>query len=503
MRRPGSVVACIIAVLAVLAPPALAQAPAPKVTITGLVDNVANWNDNVNMPHGDFDITRDDDDEFYGRTRGRFDFIGEVGRAKAVLGFEFDLIYGGSLRSGPVGGVTGAAVDNPSGRPDGTSGGFDADNDVRNALELKWMYVEAPLPWLPGRSLIRLGGQPFTVSLKPFSFASSDFAGVHLDLDFGTVRAGVTYAQFEEGLTGAPQFADDDWGVIGFLSLTPFKGLEVRPIVSFQEIRGATSNNVRVPFAGLANSSTVFGAGAGAAEENRWTIGADARWQFGPFSILPTVFYQWGERELISGGTLREADLQSWFVDIQAGWRLGPLLLEVRGVATSGNDAGDDLTDEINVFSMFQTGNAYWIGWGEALGIGNIDYLTSLYGFSNGLALPAQASYDRYGRLMFSVRATYALTPAVSVYGIVTPMWTTEKVDTDATATTSGLVGGDGRGDDRYLGTDLTAGITYRFAPGLTFDAVYGILIAGDGLGLQGRDPENAQVASARIRYVF
>ena len=34
------------------------------------------------------------DSMWYGRTRGRFDFIGEVGKAKAVLGIELDHVFG-------------------------------------------------------------------------------------------------------------------------------------------------------------------------------------------------------------------------------------------------------------------------------------------------------------------------------------------------------------------------------------------------------------------------
>ncbi|MDR7523774.1 MAG: hypothetical protein QN168_15105 [Armatimonadota bacterium] len=523
MRQRPSWLAVVLAAGAaalITAPtaPALAQAPpASKVTITGIVDNLYNFNRNQSMTHADFDITRSEN-EAYGRTRGRFDIIGEVGRAKAVLGLELDLLYGQTGAADSCAApfqVTGC-------RADGTSGGFDADNDVRNTIELKWMYVEAPLPFLPFPATIRLGGQPYTITYKPGIFANSDFGGSHLDLAFTpNVKGSITFVQFEEKLTGtlgAPRnlsgpFRAEDIGFIGTLEITPFKGLNIKPIYSYQEIGGVTSALLRRGTGGLANSPANFpDSGPNKAQEIRHTIGADARWTFGPFRVAPTAFFQFGDREVVQAGVKREQDLEAWIVDVEAGWRLGPLNLEVRGMITSGNDASDNIArDTFKVYQPFQTGNLYWIGWGEAVGIGNIDYLTSLFGFSNALSLPAQPSYDRYGRIMFAVRATYSLTPTFSIYGIVTPMWTLEKVDTDGTAApATGITPSAGaRGDARYLGTGLTAGFTYRFAPGLTFDAVYGYLVAGSALdiapspGAPSRDAKDSQVATVRVRYAF
>ncbi len=533
MRQTFYVVACVVAVVAMLASasPALAQAPAPKVTITGLIDNLYNYNRNASMTHSDFDITRSED-EAYGRTRGRWDVIGEVGKAKAVLGLELDLLYG---QTGAADSCA-APFQTTGCRADGTSGGFDADNDVRNTIELKWMYVEAPfsgpdslLPFIPVPGMIRLGGQPYTITYKPSIFAASDFGGSHLDLTFApNLKASLTFVQFEEKLTGTQgpprnlsgPFKAEDIGLIGTVEVTPFKGLDIKPIYSYQEIGGTTSALLRRGTGGLAASAANFpDTGHNHAKEFRHTIGLDARWTMGPWRLAPTFFYQFGDRDVVSpgaafgapSGTLVNQDLRAWIIDVEGGWRLGPLNLEARGMVTSGNKASDNLGNDFKVYQPFQTGNAYWIGWGEAVGIGNIDYLTSLFGFSNALSLPAQPSYDKYGRAMFAARATYSLTPALSVYGIVTPMWTLRKVDNDGTAVSAtGITPSVGaEGDNRYLGTGLTAGLTYRFAPGLTFDAVYGVLVAGEALdiartvGGPREDAKNTQTVTARVRFAF
>src|SRR2546426_12275238 len=76
--------------IAMLAPPVLAQAPSPKVTITGLLDQVTSASSNVQ----DGSFGRTSDKEWYATTRFRPDIVFEVGRTKAVLGLEIDLTYG-------------------------------------------------------------------------------------------------------------------------------------------------------------------------------------------------------------------------------------------------------------------------------------------------------------------------------------------------------------------------------------------------------------------------
>jgi hypothetical protein len=528
MKHTRAVLLYTLAVVAGLAAPALAQQPpAPKVTITGQVDNRFTWNRNMSMTHADFDVTRSET-EALASTRGRFDIIGEVGKAKAVLGLEIDLIYG---QTGAADSCA-APFQTVGCRADGTSGGFDADNDVRNIIELKWMYVDVPLagpgsllPFLPITGTLRLGGQPYAITYKPGTLADSDFPGVHTEWVLApNLRASLTYAQFEEKLTGvggppvnlSGPFRAEDFGVIAAVEVIPFKGLQIKPIYSYEFIAGVTSALLRRGTGGLANSAANF---PNNAQERRHTIGVDGRWTFGPWRIAPTFFYQWGDRDVVSpglafgfpAGTRVNQDLSAWLIDVEAGYQLGPLNLGARVMATSGNKASDNLRDDFNVYQPFQTGNVYWIGWGEAMGIGNIDYLTSLFGFSNALSLPAQPSFDKYGRVMFAVRATYSLTPALSVYGIVTPAWTVERVDTDGTAApgTGITPSAAASGDSRYLGTGLTAGLTYRFAPGVTFDLVYGVLFAGSALdiartpGGPRQDANNAYTAAARIRYAF
>src|SRR3989475_11610845 len=135
-------------ILAMLAPPGFAQAPAPKVTITGLFDQVSSMGRNTY----DGNLTRNSDKEWYARTRFRPDFEFAVGRVKAVLGLEIDLQYGqsGTNDGGFPGNNSGFPGGPPSqGTPTGgakvnASANLDLNTDVAGILEVKWHYTEFP-----------------------------------------------------------------------------------------------------------------------------------------------------------------------------------------------------------------------------------------------------------------------------------------------------------------------------------------------------------------------
>src|SRR5262249_32635348 len=183
MKRTLALVALALLVIGVT--PALAQVPAPKVTITGLFDQVTAAGRNFY----DGNFSRDGDREWYARTRFRPDFEFAVGRTKAVLGIELDLGYGqmgpndGGFpgnNSGQTGGVSGGCKAN-------TSGCLDINTDVAGLFEIKWIYTEfdltgkdSLLPFIPVDTRARAGGQPFATlaSYKVASYAQGDFAGL-------------------------------------------------------------------------------------------------------------------------------------------------------------------------------------------------------------------------------------------------------------------------------------------------------------------------------------
>jgi hypothetical protein len=523
MRRTLAVVASLVAIVGLLAPAAFAQAPAPKVTIVGLFDQVTSAGKNIY----DGDFTRSEESEWYARTRFRPDFTFEVGRTKAVLGLEMDLQYGACSTTGGDGsfGTGGAA-----GCHSAANGGLDLNTDVAGIIEIKWVYTEfdltgkdSLLPFIPVATVARLGGQPFaTLGNYKIAYANGDFGGVSAITTFApNLKNNLAFVMVEDenALNKRPAFATrgDDFAFLVSPEITPFKGLDIKPLYSYFHAEGSTNGNARrtVSDGNIAGGSTTGAAAANTGDhENRHTVGVDMRWRSGPFSLDPTFYYQFGNRDFIrsaaGGGGDHEASISSFFVDIQGGWQLGPLLLEVRGVWTRGNKASDDITDKVKYFEPLDLDTGYWSGWAQIFALG-VDYFNGGGGANDGMA--DHIGYDRYGRRAFALRATYSLTPALAFYGIVTPNWTDQKVDTDTSIGANGVRSAPTSGDRRYLGTEADLGLTWRFAPNTVFDLVGGYLIAGKALDAvrtpagsttpQKFDAEDGWTAAARVRLSF
>jgi hypothetical protein len=519
MRRVLAL-ALALAILGVAVPGAWAQpaAPTPQVTITGFIDTVTSWSKNLQ----DNRFDRTGDTEWYARNRGRFDIIGQLGTAKAVFGFEIDSVWGTTAIGGQDNNLTAAGV---GAQRSGATSAFDINTDTQGSIETKWLYTEFQVPMMPFPTIIRVGAQPFATQYKLAAYANGDFAGVNVDMNFTpNVKAHFTYAQVEENLTGSRRALGfgrgDDWAVIASVEVTPIKGLDIRPLYSFFQAYGSTSGSSRNAVGGVTFNRSSVGPGPVnglGLVENRHTIGVDARWRWGAFSLDPTFFYQFGNRDTDSStgpainSNTSSNSISAFFFDVIGGWRLGPLLLEARGVYTTGNKASDNLSnDDVNYYQPLDTDTSYWAaGWGEILSLG-IDYFNgAVRGLGSGIG------FDRYGRAQFAVRAIYSVTPAFDVRAVVSPAWTAKSVDTNALATfgfgstSANLQGGDGSGDSSYLGTEVNAGLTWRFAPGLTFDLVGAVLFAGgaldapDSAGGAVRDAKNVYTIASRIRYSF
>jgi len=281
MRRMLVLSLALMALLGFVAPPdvfAQAAAPTPKATITGFIDNVGTFTQN--MSTSDLNLNRNKDQQTYGRTRGRFDIVGEVGQAKAVFGFEIDAYWGqtgfidsnngpGCVTSGTTSTVTCGAVGT------GSESSFDLNTDTQGNFQIKWVYVEFPLPLVPVPIIARLGAQPFATaaSYKLATYAAGDFPGVNLYATISpTFKMQFTYVMVDENLLGkgafgpvlpfttslqnkcitatavttggistvagagtnncVPQSRGDNWAIIASPEITVMKGLDIKPMIS-------------------------------------------------------------------------------------------------------------------------------------------------------------------------------------------------------------------------------------------------------------------------------
>src|SRR5438128_7526875 len=247
------------------------------------------------------------------------------------------------------------------------------------------------------------------------------------------------------------------------------------------------------PVAGLATTA----AGDATDHEDRHTVGLDARWRVGPFGLDPTISYQWGNYDtqaFRTNGTVGKVrgDASAWLFDVIGSFQLGPLLLEGRAVYSTGNKARDNLSLSKRYYEPLDLDTGYWSGgWLGILGLG-VDYFNG--GGGANQSMDTNIGYDRYGRAQFALRATYSITPALSVYGVAAPTWTAEQVDTNSGRppplnVANSALGCPARvavadkgfveGDHRYIGTEVNGGFTWRFAPNTAFDLAGYYLAAG------------------------
>lgn len=519
MRRTVAVVACLVAILGVLAPAAFAQAPAPKVTIVGLFDQVTTAGRNIY----DGDFSRSSEREWYARTRFRPDFTFEVGRTKAVLGLEIDLMYGqaGANDGGFPGNVSGTN----SGCKAGANGCLDTNTDVGGMIEIKWIYTEfdltgkdSLLPFIPVPTVARLGGQPYaTLANYKVIYANGDFAGFSAVTTFApNLKTNVAFVQVEDEIAGSNRLLrtaanrrGNDFAFILSPEISPFKGLDIKPLYSYFDADGSTAGAAR---RAIANQQGAVAPN----QEVRHTIGVDARWRSGPFSLDPTAMFQFGERtQRVTPGNAEHASIRAWIVDVQGGFQLGPLLLEARGAWTTGNDASDDLRRKVRYFEPLNLDTGYYAGWAAILALG-VDYFNG--GGGTVQSMSTNIGYDRYGRRQLGFRATYSLTPELAFYGIISPTWTDKKVDTDTAIAAGGAnrtapVAATNGGDSRYIGTEVDLGTTWRFAPNTVFDVQGAYLFAGGALdtrqavtggpGTQRFESRDGYSLTARVRMSF
>src|SRR5712691_1448958 len=271
MRRFLTVVASVFVILALTVPYADAQAPAgptPKVTINGLVDNITSWTRNMSLRDGDLSRV---DKEWYARTRARPDIIGEIGSAKFVLGLELDYTWGSTCPSGDDVAfrcaVTSGGLGAPTaaqGQHSGTFLAADLNTDMPASLEIKWAYTEFAIPWAPGGSIMRLGAQPFTVTHKLSALATGDFPGAYVSVVLTPqIKVNLTYAAIEEAGTGVADgfFRGDDFAFIASVDVSPFKGLDLRPLYAYAYFNGATSSSARQARGGLSAAASTFPTG--------------------------------------------------------------------------------------------------------------------------------------------------------------------------------------------------------------------------------------------------
>jgi hypothetical protein len=521
MRKFVLVVVAALVTLAMLAPPSFAQAPAPKVTLNGLVDFVTsaykNSTHTTGAP-GQPDITDSREKGWYSRERGVFTLTGEVGRVKGVWAVELDFTNGAGRfnNSSQPGSLTTVGT-----AANGTSANFDLDTDIQGAVETKWLYLETPvtgpgslLPFIPVDTIARMGGQPARGhDYKPGVLLSGDIPGVTLQTTWTpNIRSTLTYVQISEALDRAIALnQSDSQAIVASVEVDIFKGLTVKPTFGYGFWDGGNCGTAALGTFGYGgyNPNTncpAVTAGSLAAPGNvarnitRYYFGGDVRWTAGPWSFQPTLMFLMGNQEVPRRGTaiVNDVPIRAFLFDTIQGFRAGPFLIETRFIYTPGVGANNDVQNAgggvIRTYQAINPGFVYMAGWSE-IWRGNIDYNMSLFVGRPALEARNSPSFDKYGRVWALAAADYSLTPALTFHVLTNFAWTDTKVDTKGTLaaaatgiTPSGITTAGNPfkgGKESYLGNEWILGMTYRFAPNMTFDLVGATLITGEALNIQ------------------
>ncbi len=282
-----------------------------------------------------------------------------------------------------------------------------------------------------------------------------------------------------------------------------------------------------------AAGATGGGAPAGdqANQENRYTVGLDARWRIGAFGLDPTIAYQWGKYDTQAqktNGTVGkvEGDAAAWLFDVIASYQLGPLLLEMRGMYTPGNKARDNLSDEQAILRAARPDT----GTGRRLarhprprrrllqrrrrrqpGHGYRHRLRPLRSRSGGIPGNVQhhAGLERVRSRLSGVDGARRSTRtpdacATAVAGAARNAGCAGRVTVAGARASSRVI-------PSYIGTEINGGFTWRFAPNTAFDLAAYYLFAGSALdtteNLTGvitkRDASDGYYAAARVRLSF
>jgi hypothetical protein len=221
-------------------------------------------------------------------------------------------------------------------------------------------------------------------------------------------------------------------------------------------------------------------------------------------------------------GSIARADISAWLFDIRAGFQIGPLLIEGLYMFTSGNKARDTTLNNVYYFQPLSTDTGYLADWGTQLSSLGVDYFSALNEGAVAGAYPGVTiGWDKYGRHQIGAKASYFLTPNLSATAGVSVHLTHRAIDTDARTQNTpgtGVAGGGltpafgiGRqdGDTNYMGTEVHGVISWRFAPGLSWDNGMGYMIAGEGLNAYtgssglGKNAKDAFIGSSRVRFTF
>ena len=472
-----------------------------RLTVSGSLDN--QYFGVSNLSGFDYNHTSSEDDFVLGVTRAFLAFnIEAFENTRFVLTTITDQFWG-TVAGG-----------------DGADNGqhYRPDNYNPHAIRLNNFYMDTLIPG--SSATVRVGGIPFGAQrLKGCVIHCLDTAGVTITAPFGdTVNTYTWYSHFSDewdGVRGGGA-GGESWAAGTRVELAPLEGLELDLIYAYQRLDcneqgpgDACSlrslqlrNNKGLAHDGVSGSSYV-------SLENRHWVGIDARYQYGDFTLSPTVLLHFGSTDLVGGG---ESDIQSFMLDVEVGYQMGRLMLRGRVAYTPGDSSTDDLGDgsTLNSWQVVGTFNANPImGWFTLWGPRNMQIYPFMFDYSSGRSLDTHLSFDQFGLMLAAARAEYTVNERTTLTGSLGIFNAAEDVGRPARL---GAISDTDNptfnytGQDTHLATEVDVEVVYAVNPvtDLTLWAAYSM--NGDALNLMTEDgtvAESDDTVGGGVRLIY
>ena len=387
------------------------------------------------------------------------------------------------------------------------------DSYNNNAIRFKTAFVEVPIPGTA--ATLRTGGIDSTAQrLKGCTFYCLDTPGFSLTAPLSdTVNTFTWYAQWSDEWDNAGGLGADgeSWAAGTRVEFAPMEGLDVDLIYVYQRLDCPNGGGLSCIYTALQLRRGEAGAGSPmVALDNRNWAGIDMRYQYGDFTLAPTVIFHFGNTELVGGG---ESDIASFLLDIEGTYQIGPLTLRGRVAFSPGDEASDALGDgsTLNSWQAMLWYSQASLSWFMLWGPRQLEIYPSIFDYSSARSLDTRMSFDQFGAMVVAARADYALNERTTLSGMVGFLNSAEDVGRPARfGPISDTDNPDYNytGDGTHIATEVNAELAYVLNPSTTvrFWAAYSM--NGDALDLTTEsgavaESEDTAGAGASLTYSF
>jgi len=429
----------------------------------------------------------------------RFRFYLQYGDPKtvrAVIGFEADARSFGDVRD--KAGVDGNA---PSQFPDlSTSSGGTNHMGVLHTdqaqLEIKWAYLEFPIPNTP--LLVSVGLQNFAAGGRLLHL--NDAPGVKLTANFAPHKITAWWMREQDGWSTTEA---NNWNAYHVKDLYGLQYDITQPIWNAY-VYGLWYNDLYTGSADRPADGYDAFSTAGTAhpfDDHPWWVGIGGGFRPGNWTFTGQFIYNGGTRDFKNTS---DVDFRAWTGELLAQYQIGPgLSAAVEGFYATGNDA--NRTDKITSFNETNQSEARTVFGNDRTvfffmnandvtyyGTKNTDFSGMWYGRLN-------LKYSPVPWLLFNANYLYIGDNAKGTPGTTTDPITGLSVRKAINSPAGARVDK----DESYVGSEINLITTFRITNNFVYNVGIAAFLPGSVYDEPGKDAETAYAIDSKLVYAF